>query len=93
MSYIWNANLSFSSYEEPADNEFNPWTNSKNEMLPSLFLSSTAITLLTKGLFASSGISKNSSGSREPLLSLSSLLKFLYSFWSSSSVTKIDYKI
>lgn len=62
-------------------------------MLPSLFLSSTAITLLTKGLFASSGISKNSSGSREPLLSLSSLLKFLYSFWSSSSVTKIENKI
>ena len=80
MSYIQNANRSFSSQDEPADNEFRPYTNSKNEILPSLFLSRTAITLLTKGLFANSGISKNSSGSSEPLLSLSNLLKFLYNF-------------
>ncbi len=34
------------------------------------------------------GISKNSSGSRVPDLSLSILLKFLYSFWSSFSLTE-----
>ena len=34
------------------------------------------------------GMSKNSSGSSVPLLSLSILLKFLYNFWSSFSETK-----
>jgi len=63
-------------------------------MLPSLFLSSTAITRFTNGFYASSntsqytlpGMSKNSSGSRVPLLSLSIFWKFLYSFCSSFSV-------
>jgi len=59
---------------------FRPWTNSRNEIEPSLFLSRTAMTRFTRGLFASSGILKNSSGSNAPLLSLSNREKFLYNF-------------
>ena len=54
MSYIQKANLSFSSWVLPADSEFNPCTNSRKEILPSLFLSNTAITRFTRGLFANS---------------------------------------
>ena len=80
ISYIWNAKRSFSSRLDEADNVFKPYTNSRKEIEPSLFLSRTAITLFTKGLFASSGILKNSSGSKAPLLSLSKREKFLYNF-------------
>lgn len=39
----------------PLESELSPSTNSRKDILPSLFLSSTSITRLTSGLLASSG--------------------------------------
>ena len=48
-------------------NEDNPYKNSTKLIFPSPLESKTLITLFTKGFWANSGTSKNSSGSNSPL--------------------------